>query len=125
MAFSAWRPPPWAGHLEPAGAARQEVLGGTGPAGPGTDYLAKPHGKWVVVPGVRGTLCLTACSRIDLMREHGGVDLLAMFPGGAEPTKAAEQWTWQAFLEAADKCHKAGYAFGLPLGGTTDSVEWR
>ena len=33
-------------------------------------------------------------------------------------------WTWDAFLSAAEKCHKAGFAFGLPLGVTTDSVEW-
>ncbi|HJZ29717.1 MAG TPA: extracellular solute-binding protein [Hyphomicrobiaceae bacterium] len=124
MDFSAWEPPHYAAQLEPVEDVMQEVLGRNGPVSPAIEYLAKPHGKWVVVPGIRGTLCLTACSRIDLMREHGGVDLLAMFPGGAEPTKAAEQWTWQAFLEAADKCHKAGYAFGLPLGVTTDSVDW-
>ena len=58
------------------------------------------------------------------MKQHAGIDLLAMFPAGAQPTKAADAWTWDAFLTAAEKCHKAGFAFGLPLGVTTDSVEW-
>jgi ABC-type glycerol-3-phosphate transport system substrate-binding protein len=76
------------------------------------------------VPGIRGTLLLTACSRIDLMKQHAGIDLLSMFPAGGEPTKAAEDWTWDAFLVAAEKCQKAGCAFGLPLGATTDASEW-
>ena len=58
------------------------------------------------------------------MKEHAGIDMLGMYPAGAQPTKAADAWTWDAFLAAAEKCHKAGYAFGLPLGVTTDSVEW-
>jgi ABC-type glycerol-3-phosphate transport system substrate-binding protein len=49
---------------------------------------------------------------------------VSMFPAGGEPTKAVEDWTWDTFLIAAEKCHKAGYPFGLPLGATTDSVDW-
>jgi ABC-type glycerol-3-phosphate transport system substrate-binding protein len=58
------------------------------------------------------------------MKEHAGIDLLGMYPAGAEPTKAADAWTWDSVLAAAEKCHKAGCAFGLPLGVTTDSVDW-
>jgi ABC-type glycerol-3-phosphate transport system substrate-binding protein len=112
MDFSAWEPGRYASSLEPVDDVMKEVLARNGAVGPEYEYLAKPKGSWLAVPGIRGTLCLTACSRIDLMKQHAGIDLLAMFPAGSEPTKAAEAWTWDAFLVAAEKCHKAGFAFG-------------
>ena len=33
-------------------------------------------------------------------------------------------WNWDTFLVAAQKLHKAGYAFGLPMGTTTDTQNW-
>jgi ABC-type glycerol-3-phosphate transport system substrate-binding protein len=124
MDFSAWEPNQYENSLEPVDDVMKEVLARNGPVGPEHEYLAKPKGSWLAVPGIRGTLYLTCCSRFDLMKEHAGIDLLGMFPAGAQPTKAADGWTWDAFLVAAEKCHKAGFAFGLPLGVTTDSVEW-
>jgi ABC-type glycerol-3-phosphate transport system substrate-binding protein len=59
-----------------------------------------------------------------MLKEHAGIDVREMFPAGAEPTKAAEGWTWDTFLTAAEKCQKGGCPFGLPLGTTTDSVDW-
>ena len=124
MDFSAWEPNQYEASLEPVDDVMKEVLARNGAVGPEYEYLAKPKGKWLGVPGIRGTLFLTACSRFDLMKEHAGIDILGMYPAGAPPTKAADAWTWDAFLAAAEKCHKAGYSFGLPLGVTTDSVEW-
>jgi len=45
----------------------------------------------------------------------------AMYPAGGEPK--AEAWTLEAFLTAAEACHKAGLPFGIGLGTTTDSVD--
>jgi ABC-type glycerol-3-phosphate transport system substrate-binding protein len=124
MDFSAWEPAQHAALLEPVDDVMREVLARNGPVDSVVDYLAKPKGQWLVVPGIRGSLLLSACSRLDLMKEHAGIDLLGMYPAGAEPTKAADAWTWDSVLVAAEKCHKAGCAFGLPLGVTTDSVDW-
>jgi len=124
MDFSAWEPAQHAALLEPVDDVMREVLARNGPVEPVVDYLAKPSGQWVVVPGIRGTLLLSTCSRFDLMKEHAGIDLLGMYPAGAQPTQAADAWTWDSVLTAAEKCHKAGCAFGLPLGVTTDSVDW-
>jgi len=110
--------------LGPVDDVMSEVLARNGPVTGVIDYLAKPDSRWLVVPGIRGTLLLCSCTRFDLLKQHAGIDILAMYPAGAEPTKAAEAWTWDAFLGAAEKCHKAGFSFGLPLGVTTDSVEW-
>jgi len=124
MDFSAWEPAQYANSLEPVDDVMQEVLKRNGPVAPALEYLSKPKGQWVVVPGIRGTLLLTSCSRLDLMKQHAGIDIQAMYPAGAQPTKLADEWTWDAFLVAAEKCQKAGYAFGLPLGTTTDAADW-
>ena len=124
MDFSAWEPAQHATSLEPMDDVMREVLARNGPVSDAMDYLARPEGKWLAVPGIRGTLLLTSCSRIDLLKTHAGIDVQAMYPAGAQPSKEAEAWTWDAFLGAAEKCQKAGYAFGLPLGTTTDSADW-
>jgi ABC-type glycerol-3-phosphate transport system substrate-binding protein len=124
MDFSAWEPAQYANALEPVDDVMGEVLARNGPVTGVIDYLAKPGGQWLVVPGIRGTLLLCSCSRFDLLKQHAGIDILAMYPAGAEPTKAADGWTWDAFLTAAEQCKQAGYPFGLPLGATTDSIDW-
>ena len=43
-------------------------------------------------------------------------DLLEMYPAGAPPK--ADKWTLDAFLKAAEACHKAGVPFGI--SGTTN-----
>ena len=101
---------------------RQEVVAQNGPIDPAVEYLGKFEGKWLGVPMTRGTLLLGCCARFDLMKEHAGVDVQALYPAGKPPTDAS--WTWDAFLAAAEKCQKAGYAFGLPLGYTTDTNQW-
>ncbi len=124
MDFSAWEPAQYANALEPVDDVMREVLARNGPVTAVIDYLAKPGGQWLVVPGIRGTLLLCSCSRFDLLKQHAGIDIQAMYPAGAEPTKAADGWTWDAFLTAAEQCKQAGYPFGLPLGATTDSIDW-
>ena len=81
---------------------------------------------WLFVTGSKtSTTTLPPCSRIDLFKEHVGLDLTKMYPVAAPPdTALADNWTWDFFLAAAEKCFKAGYPFGLPLGQTGDSVNW-
>ena len=43
------------------------------------------------------------CSRIDLMKQHAGIDVQAMYPAGAPPK--ADQWTYDTFLKAAKEDH--------------------
>jgi ABC-type glycerol-3-phosphate transport system substrate-binding protein len=47
-----------------------------------------------------------------------------MYPAGKEPEKSADNWTWEAFLKAAEACKKADKPFGLPMGQTADTVQW-
>jgi ABC-type glycerol-3-phosphate transport system substrate-binding protein len=84
-------------------------------------YLGKSGDKWLAVPATIGSQIKGPCSRIDLMKQHAGIDVQALYPAGAAPK--ADNWTFDTFLKAAEACHKAGFPFGIGLGGTTDSVD--
>lgn len=124
MDFTAWEPAQYVRSLEPVDEVMKEALSNNGPISPAMEYIGKSSGPWNVVPSTRGSLILPPCSRIDLMKDIAGIDVQAMYPAGKDPTPEAEKWTWDAFLVAAEKCHKAGHSFGLPLGATTDSLDW-
>ena len=124
MDFSAWEPAQYTRSLEPVGDVMKEVLATNGPISEAMEYIGTASGTWNVVPSTRGSLILPPCSRIDLFKNIVGIDVQAMYPAGKDPTPAADSWTWDTFLVAAEKCHKAGHSFGLPLGATTDSLDW-
>ena len=86
-----------------------------------TTYLGKIDGKWLGVPATPGAQFKGPASRIDLLKQHAGLDIQAMYPAGGPPK--ADAWTLDAFLKAAAACHKAGFPFGIGLGTTADSVD--
>lgn len=120
--FTNWEASQHAFALEPIDDVVKSILERNGPMEPACEYLSKSEGKWIAVPMTRGTLLLAVCSRYDLLKEHAGIDIQAMYPAGQPPNDAA--WTWDSFLVAAEKCAKANCAFGLPLGTTTDTMQW-
>jgi ABC-type glycerol-3-phosphate transport system substrate-binding protein len=124
MEFTNWDAQQHAESLEPTEDVMKEVLSRNGPIDPAVEYLGKWEGKWVTVPMTRGSLLMSVCSRFDLLMEHAGLDVRAMYPAGKPPSPEADNWTWETLLIAAQKCQKAGFAFGIPLGLTTDSVLW-
>lgn len=122
MEFTNWELAQHSFALEPVDDIIKDVVAKNGPIDPAVEYVAKYEGKWRGVPMTRGTLLLSTCTRFDLMKEHAGVDVQALYPAGKPP--ADTSWTWDAFLTAAEKCHKGGFPFGLPLGNTTDTNQW-
>ena len=81
-------------------------------------------GRWIAVPATPGSQIKGPCSRIDLMKQHAGIDVVAMYPAdGPTDQELAKAWTLDTFLAAAEKCAKAGYPFGIGLGTTADSVD--
>jgi len=59
------------------------------------------------------------------MKQIVGLDVTKMYPAGAPPDSELEAaWTWDFFSQAAAKCFKAGYPFGMPLSTTSDAVQW-
>lgn len=122
MEFTNWEAAQFSAGLEPVDDVVAKVVANNGPIDPAVEYLGKFGGRWTAVPMTRGTLLLGCCTRFDLMKEHAGIDVQALYPAGKPPNAAS--WTWDTFLVAAEKCQKAGFGFGLPLGNTTDTNQW-
>ena len=122
LAMPTWWPQDKAKSLEPVDDVMNELIKLNGKVNGTVEYLGKANGKWVGVPATIGSQIKGPCSRIDLMKQHAGIDVQALYPAGKPPNDAS--WTWDAFLTAAEKCQKAGVGFGLPLGSTTDTNQW-
>jgi hypothetical protein len=60
------------------------------------------------------------------LQKYAGLDVVKMYPAGGPPDAAlADAWTWDRFMDAAEKSFKAGYPFGMPLGqSSTDATDW-
>jgi len=124
LAFPTWQPADKAKMLEPVDDVMKTLLAANGPVGPLIEYLARPAGQWIAIPTAFGSQIKGPCARIDLLKQHAGLDVTKMYPPGAAPDKAlSESWTWDAFLSAAQKCQRAGFPFGIGLGQTEDSVD--
>ena len=55
-------------------------------------YLGKSDGNWLGGAGDhRAAHIKGPCSRIDLLKQHAGIDVQAMYPAGAPPK--ADAWT--------------------------------
>ncbi|MGE0853572.1 MAG: ABC transporter substrate-binding protein [Hyphomicrobiaceae bacterium] len=119
--FRCWGPADHAKLLEPLDDVMLPLIKQNGDANATAKYLGMSEGHWVAVPATRGSNVKGPCSRIDLMKQHAGIDVQAMYPAGAAPK--ADNWTLDVFMKAAEACHKAGVPFGIGLGTTTDSVD--
>jgi ABC-type glycerol-3-phosphate transport system substrate-binding protein len=88
------------------------------------EYCGKIDGKWLAVPTCYGSSSLPPCARIDYFKEYVGLDLRKMYPppGGTPDKELVDNWTWETFLTAAEKCNKGGHPFGLGLSTCTDSI---
>jgi ABC-type glycerol-3-phosphate transport system substrate-binding protein len=121
FAFPTWYVHEYAQMLEPVDDVMADLIKQNGAVNGTVDYLAKVKGKWMAVPATPGSQIKGPCSRIDLMKQHAGIDVQAMYPAGGPPK--ADDWTMDTFLKAAEACQKAGFPFGIGLGQTTDSVD--
>jgi ABC-type glycerol-3-phosphate transport system substrate-binding protein len=121
FAFPTWWPQQHAESLEPVDDIMTELIKQNGNVNGTVEYLGREKGHWLAVPATVGSQIKGPCSRIDLMKQHAGIDVQAMYPAGSAPK--AENWTLDTFLKAAEACHKAGVAFGIGLGQTSDSVD--
>ena len=121
MTFRCWGPGDHARILEPVDDIMADIVKENGDVASTVTYLGKQEGQWRAIPSTRGSNTKGPVTRIDLLKQHAGIDVQAMYPAGA-PAKA-DAWTLDAFLTAAEACHKAGAPFGIGLGTTADSVD--
>ena len=122
LSFPTWEVHAQSEKLEPVDDIMGRLSQKYGALNPITEYLAKVEGKWRAVPAISGSQNKPSLGRIDLLKQHAGLDVQAMFP--ASTGGSGDAWTWDAFLKAAEACHKAGVPFGLPLGSFPDANDW-
>ena len=121
LAMPTWWPQDQALNLEPVNDIMEPLIKQNGAVNGTVEYLGRNKGTWLAVPATIGSQIKGPCSRIDLMKQHAGIDVQALYPAGSAPK--ADSWTVDAFLKAAEACHKAGASFGIGLGQTSDSVD--
>ncbi len=121
LAFPTWEPQGHAEQLEPVDDLMADLIKENGEVNDTVKYLGRANNHWIAVPATIGSQIKGPCSRIDLLKQHAGIDIQAMYPAGSPPK--ADNWTLETFLKAAEACQKAGFAFGVGLGTTSDSVD--
>src|SRR5258708_3997982 len=125
LPFGTWQTPDKAEDLEPVDDVVKALIADNGNVAKVVEYLGKQTRHWASVPTCVGSQAKAACARIDLFKEHVGIDVTKMYPANApEDKELTDKWNWDFFLTAAEKCFKAGYPFGMPLGTSTDAVDW-
>jgi len=125
LAMSTWLPASYADKLEPVDDVVKSLIQQGGDVGKTVEYLGQANGHWIAVPTSVGTQTKPPCGRIDLFKEHAELDITQMYPAGGQPNKElTDRWTWDFFADAAAKLNKAGYPFGMPMGPTSDAVDW-
>lgn len=121
LAQPTWQPHDKEAQLERLDDVMEPLIKQNGAVNATVEYLGKKDGHWLAVPATVGSQMKGPCSRIDLMKQHAGIDVQAMYPAGS--SAKAENWTFDTFLKAAEACQKAGFPFGIGLGLTSDSVD--
>jgi ABC-type glycerol-3-phosphate transport system substrate-binding protein len=125
MSIPTWYAAGQAENLTPLDDVMQDLIAKNGKVSQAAEYLGKQDGHWAAVPGTWGNATFPCVGRIDQLKEFAGLDVVRMYPAAGAPDKElAESWTWDAFLDAAQKCHKAGYPFGEPMSSASDAINW-
>ena len=112
--------------LEPLDDVAKQLIGKYGPISPVAEYLDTVRGTWHGIPATVGSQVKPCASRLDLFQKYCNVDLRDMWPADeAKYDKAkTDKWTWEMYLDCAQKLHAGGFPVGLPMGQTSDAVDW-
>src|ERR1700749_3984706 len=121
LAFPTWWPQAYAKSLVPLNDIMEPLIKQNGAVKDTVTSLGKPNKNGCAGPATIGSQIKGPCSRIDLMKQHAGIDVQALYPAGQAPK--ADSWNFDTYLKAAEACAKAGHHFGVGLGQTTDSVD--
>src|SRR5690606_29808512 len=66
--------------LEPMDDVMGRLIQKYGQVNEASEYLGKVSGTWRAVPQTAGTQYKGSAARIDLMKQHAGIDVQAMYP---------------------------------------------
>ncbi|MCC6918624.1 MAG: extracellular solute-binding protein [Alphaproteobacteria bacterium] len=126
MAHPTWQVAVHHRQLEPLDDIVAEVEKAHGRYAETAMFLCRFDGTWKGIPAPTGTHTFPMVSRLDLLKQHAGVDLQQVFPAARDQRKKdlVEGWTYDAFLGHAEKLHRAGRPFANPIAPTGDGQNW-
>src|SRR5262249_23984297 len=125
MSHRAWQIAVHRRVLDPLDDVVNALIKKYGPISQVSEYLAKHDGLWRGIPTTVGSQVKPCFSRIDLYKQHCGLDLTKIFPANDNrDQKLVDSWNWDLYLKTAEQLHKAGFPVGLPMGQTSDAVDW-
>src|SRR5262245_31509150 len=85
MYMTSWSPHDYAKSLEPVDDVMAELIKQNGPVNDTVTYLGRSQSHWLAVPATIGNQIQPPCSRIDLMKQHAGIDVQALYPASQPP----------------------------------------
>src|SRR6266540_4192921 len=77
FAFPTWQPADHVNNLEPVDDIMADLIKDHGKVNPTVEYLARANNHWIAVPTCVGSQIKGPNSRIDLLKKHAGIDILA------------------------------------------------
>lgn len=89
-------------------------------------YLSYVDGTWITLPSPTGSHSYPMVSRIDLLREHAGIDVVGLFPADMRKRdkKKIDGFNYDVFLKACKKLAQVGFMFGNPISECSDANDW-
>ena len=85
LAQGAWDCARYSDQLVPVDDVMKALIKQNGEVSKITQYLGIIDGKWLGVPATMAAQFKGPTSRIDLMKQHAGIDVQALYPVGAPP----------------------------------------
>ena len=82
LAMPTWWPQDHAKSLEPVDDIMEPLIKQNGAVNDTVKYLGRANDRWLAVPATIGSQIKGPCSRIDLMKQHAGIDVQALYPAG-------------------------------------------
>jgi hypothetical protein len=126
MAFVTWDGTKYKDKLEPLNDVAEAVIKKYGRYNENATYLSFQDGRWVTLPSPIGSHTYPLETRMDLWKQHAGIDVVDIFPPDVKKRNKAkvDAWDWKKFLEGAKKVHAAGSPVGMSIAENTDSNDW-
>lgn len=126
LTFWRWDGTLYQDKLEPLNEVADAVQKKYGNFDANATWLSYQGGKWITLPSPIGSHTYPLETRIDLWKQHAGIDVVDIFPADARKRdkKKVEAWDWKRFLEGAKKVHAAGFPFGGSIAENSDSNSW-